>query len=114
MKTERSVCPISSSLDVLGDKWSLLIVRDFMAGKKAYGEFLNSPEKISTNILSSRLKTLEQHGIIKVAGKNDRTGKAIYELTEVGEKLHPVLAAMADWALENIEGTEMLIEVPDD
>ncbi len=111
VKARRSVCPISSALDVFGDKWSLLIIRDFFAGKTSYSEFLSSPEKISTNILSSRLRLLEEQGLVAVGEKSTRTGKPVYRLTEKGKRLHPVLDAIAAWALENIEGTEKLIAV---
>lgn len=111
MKKSRSVCPIASALDIFGDKWSLLIIRDFFAGKSSYSEFLNSPEKISTNILSSRLKLLEEQGVIALAGKSQRTGKALYTMTEKGEKLYPVLDVIADWALEHVDGTRKLVAV---
>lgn len=111
MKKNRSECPISSAMDVFGDKWSLVIIRDLFSGKTTYSEFLDSPEKISTNILSSRLRQLEAHGIISTSSKNERTGKSMYTLTDRGQQLHPVLDAIADWALENIKGTRKLISV---
>lgn len=61
----RSFCPISNVLDILGDKWTLLIIRDAFAGKKTYGEFQASPESIPTNILAERLKRLVTHDILK-------------------------------------------------
>ena len=112
MKKNRSVCPIASALDLFGDKWTLVIIRDFFAGKKLYSEFLDSPEKISTNILSNRLKLLESYGIIKSGNKNHRTGKNTYHLTATGEALYPVLDKIADWSLTHIKGTKKLIEVP--
>ena len=65
MEKKRSNCPVSSSLDIFGDKWSLLIIRDvMMKGKMSYGEFLKSDEKIATNILANRLQTLESENIL--------------------------------------------------
>lgn len=113
MKNKRSVCPISAGLEVFGDKWTLLIIRDLFAGKTAYGEFLESPEKISTNILASRLKLLDEMGIVSSEQTSERTGKATYSLTEKGQQLYPVLDAIANWSLENVEGTQKLIHVPE-
>jgi DNA-binding HxlR family transcriptional regulator len=98
MKHQRSDCPINFSLEMFGDKWSLLIVRDIVYfGKKTYGEFLESDESISTNILASRLSQLEQSGILtKQPFEADRR-KDIYALTEKGLDLIPVLLEMANW-----------------
>lgn len=98
MKNRRSDCPINFSLEVFGDKWSLLIVRDMVYfGKKTYGEFLESDEGIATNILASRLLQLEQSGIlIKQPSKTDGR-RDIYSLTEKGLDLIPVLLEMANW-----------------
>jgi len=95
----RSSCPISSALDIVGDKWSLLIIRDILfAGKKTFGDFAQSPEKIATNILSNRLQMLEQCGIInkeKLPG-NKKTN--IYSLTRRGQELLPILMEIAIWS----------------
>ncbi len=112
MGNHRSCCPISSSLDIFGDKWTLVIIRDFFAGKSLYSEFLDSPEKISTNILASRLKTLEKHGLIIEGKKSIKTGKKSYKLTKRGKSLYEVLDVMANWGLKNIKGTEKRISVP--
>jgi len=111
MKKYRSICPLASGLDIFGDKWSLLIIRDFFGGKTSYSEFLRSPEKISTNILSNRLKLLEEQGIIALDGKSARTGKSIYSLTEKGRKLFTVIDAIAEWSLEYIDGTQKILPV---
>lgn len=112
MRARRSPCPISASLDIFGDKWTLVILRDFFAGKRLYKEFLDSPEKISTNILASRLKALEANGLI-VQGKKDKgTGKASYQLSKKGKSLYGVLDAIANWGLANIKGTKKFIDVP--
>ncbi|KUJ53249.1 winged helix-turn-helix transcriptional regulator [Chryseobacterium sp. JAH] len=96
---KRSDCPISSSLDVWGDKWSLLIVRDLMFKKQStYGEFLKSDEKIATNILASRLLMLEENGIISKQDHPDSKAKVLYKLTEKGINLLPLLIEINLWA----------------
>ena len=97
----RSDCPISFALEVFGDTWSLLIVRDIVYfGKKTYGEFLDSDEKIATNILANRLELLEQKGIlIKRPHETDKR-KEMYMLSEKGLDLIPVLVEMANWSAE--------------
>jgi DNA-binding HxlR family transcriptional regulator len=101
MKTEkrRSNCPISFALDVFGDKWSLLIVRDLVfTGKHTYSDFLKSDERIATNILASRLRTLESAGIIKRSPNKDDARKESYELTEKGLDLIPILMEFILWS----------------
>lgn len=96
---KRSDCPISSSLDVWGDKWSLLIVRDLMFKKQStYGEFLKSDEKIATNILASRLLMLEENNIITKQDHPDSKAKVLYKLTEKGINLLPLLIEINLWA----------------
>ncbi|HEX2906564.1 MAG TPA: helix-turn-helix domain-containing protein [Phototrophicaceae bacterium] len=94
----RSDCPINFGLETFGDLWSLLIVRDIVYfGKRTYGEFLKSDEGIATNILASRLTQLEQAGIlIKKPDVTDKR-KEVYELTEKGLDLIPILLEMANW-----------------
>lgn len=96
---KRSNCPISSSLDIWGDKWSLLIVRDLMFKKQStYGDFLKSDEKIATNILASRLLMLEENGIISKQDHPDSKAKVLYKLTEKGINLLPLLIEINLWA----------------
>lgn len=96
---KRSNCPISCSLDVWGDKWSLLIVRDLMFKKQStYGDFLKSDEKIATNILASRLLMLEENGIISRQDHPDSKAKILYKLTEKGINLFPLLIEINLWA----------------
>lgn len=102
----RSVCPISNTLDILGDKWTLLVVRDMLLGKKTYGEFLDSPEGIPTNILAERLKRLEQHGIINKAPYQQAPVRYAYQLTAKGEQLSDLIQAIIQWGLTNIPGTK--------
>ena len=96
---KRSDCPISCSLDVWGDKWSLLIIRDLMTAKECtYGNFLKSPEGIATNILASRLQLLEENEIIKKLAHPDSKAKVLYKLTRKGIDLLPVLIEINLWA----------------
>ncbi|GAB4045507.1 winged helix-turn-helix transcriptional regulator [Spirosoma litoris] len=95
---QRSTCPISTSLDVLGDKWSLLILRDMVfSGKSTYGQFLQSEEKIATNILADRLALLESQGILTKAVAADKKSKFTYRLTEKGIDTIPILMALTLW-----------------
>jgi DNA-binding HxlR family transcriptional regulator len=94
----RSDCPINFSLESFGDMWSLLIVRDIVYfGKKSYGEFLESDEGISTNILANRLAVLEQKGILVKRPHEADGRKEVYALTEKGLDIIPVLLEMANW-----------------
>lgn len=98
MDKKRSDCPISCSLDVFGDRWSLLIIRDVMLrGKLSYSEFLDSEEKIATNILVSRLNILEAEKILvkEVAARNK--SKYVYSLTQKGADLLPIVIEIMDW-----------------
>lgn len=97
--TKRSDCPISSSLDVWGDKWSLLIIRDLVFAKECtYGDFLKSPEGIATNILAARLQALEENGLIEKLKHPDSKAKVLYRLTRKGIELLPVIIEISLWA----------------
>lgn len=102
----RSHCPVACTLDLLGDKWTLLIVRDMLCGKSRYQDFLRSPEGIATNILADRLERLVRTGIARADDSDARVGANDYRLTEKGESLRPMLTAIRDWGLQNIRGTE--------
>ncbi|WP_367867805.1 winged helix-turn-helix transcriptional regulator [Pedobacter sp. WC2423] len=94
----RSNCPIAYSLDYLGDKWVLLILRDLIfTNKSSYGDFLNSDEKIATNILADRLKLLEANGFIRSTVSPEKKNKFIYSLTEKGIDLVPVIVELMIW-----------------
>ena len=98
MKKNRSNCPISCSLEVFGDKWTLLILRDVMLrGKSSYGEFLKSEEKIATNILADRLNLLEAEGILTKQVSPDNKSKFIYHLTKKGIDLLPIIIELMAW-----------------
>ncbi|KAB1155149.1 helix-turn-helix transcriptional regulator [Tenacibaculum aiptasiae] len=103
--TNRSNCPISYALDLLGDKWSLLIIRDLVFDqKKFYKEFLQSKEKIATNILSDRLKRLEKAGLIESRVYEKLRTQKVYSLTEKGKDLIPVLVELILWSVKHEEG----------
>lgn len=94
----RSGCPISLSLDLLGDKWSLLIVRDIMFLQRCtYSDFLSAKEKIATNILNDRLRLLTSANIVRRRKGTEDGRKVIYSLTEKGMDLMPALLALIDW-----------------
>lgn len=98
MNKNRSDCPISCSLDILGDKWSLLIIRDIMLrSKMSYSEFLESEEKIATNILVNRLGVLEAENILTKEVSPKNKSKFIYSLTQKGADLLPVVIEIMDW-----------------
>lgn len=97
----RSGCPVSLGLDIFGDRWTLLIVRDLMfGGKRHFREMLASEEHISSNILADRLKLLLAQGIVSAAPDPDHAQKVIYRLTEKGVALYPVLMAISEWSYE--------------
>lgn len=99
----RSACPISSALDVLGDKWSLLIIRDLLIyGSRTYSELLDSPEKISTNILAARLQLLTSLDLIERVNPGGAARNNAYHLTDRGAALRPVLEALGQWAGEHL------------
>lgn len=95
---ERSCCPITNALDVFGDKWTLLIIRDLVLGKRRYLELISSAEKIASNILADRLKRLEAAGIVARRAYQQKPVRYEYSLTEKGENLKPVLAAIISWS----------------
>jgi len=97
----RSACPICYSLDLLGDKWSLLIIRDLVQAKKRhYRDFLNSPEGIATNILADRLKKLVEAGLATRKDDPANKGQPMYLPTKKSAALVPVLNEMAKWSLQ--------------
>lgn len=118
-RKKRSNCPVSCSLDLWGDKWSLLIVRDLMLLKQCtYGDFLKSDEKIATNILASRLQTLEENEIIIKSDHPDSKAKVLYKLTQKGIDLLPLMIEINLWAEKYftlpVERKAMLKEIKKD
>lgn len=101
----RSPCPIACSLDLLGDKWTMLVIRDLALGKTSFKDFVTAPEGIPTNILSDRLGRLMEAGMIGQKPVENDGRRLAYHLTPKGVALRPVLLALRDWGLEWIEGT---------
>lgn len=108
MSKKRSDCPISCSLEMWGDKWSLLIIRDLMLKKECtYGDFLKAGEKIATNILASKLQNLLDNGIIGKKDHPDNKLKILYFLTKKGIDLVPVIVEINLWG-------DQYLTIPDD
>ena len=108
----RSACAIANSLDIVGDKWSLLVVRDLLHGKHTYGELALSPERIPTNILADRLRRLESTGIVTSTPYQERPVRYSYTLTPKGRALGEVLLAFVRWGKQHIPGTVALNQAP--
>jgi len=102
---KRSVCGVACSLDLLGDKWTLLVVRDLLLGKQTYSELQASAEGIPTNILAERLKRLQAEGIVCKTEYQERPRRYAYHLTDKGRDLLPVLRSMVQWANRHVPGT---------
>ena len=94
----RSPCPIATTLEIVGDRWTLVIIRDLVNGKSRFGEFLDSPERITTNILSDRLVTMARNGLIEKVARPNRPRQFSYQLTPKGRALLPILQDMCRWA----------------
>ena len=107
----RSPCPVSCTLDLLGDRWTLLVIRDLFAGKTQFKHLVASPEGIATNILSDRLGRLLEAGLIDRKPLPEHQGRFVYHLTQRGLSLGPVLRAVADWGLAHIDDTEARISI---
>jgi DNA-binding HxlR family transcriptional regulator len=107
--SHRSRCPVGCTLDLIGDRWTLLVVRDLFLGKQRFAEFLDSPEGIATNILTDRLQRLEQADLITRLPSASHQSRGTYQLTERGKSLLPVLRAIIAWGLDNIPGTDTAI-----
>src|SRR5258708_4451866 len=109
----RSGCPLNASVEMLGDRWSLLIIRDMMLlGYRTFKEFLNSHERIASNILADRLRRLQDYGIIASAPDPADGRKQIYSLTPKGQGLAPVLTEMVLWAAAHEDtGNQALVRL---
>jgi DNA-binding HxlR family transcriptional regulator len=105
----RSPCPVACTLDLIGDRWTLLIIRDMMfLDKQRFEEFLESPEGISTNILASRLKSLEELGLVAKQPYSNHSRRMNYQLTAEGKSLRPVIKVMAAWGLKHLDDTKIM------
>jgi len=106
----RSSCPAACALDIAGDKWTLLVVRDLLRGRHTYGELAASDEGIPTNILADRLRRMEAMGLIRAAPYQRRPVRYAYSLTRKGRDLGEVLASVARWGKKHIPGTRVAPE----
>ena len=105
----RSHCAVNYGVELFGDRWSLLIIRDIVfAGKKTYGEFLRSEEGIATNVLASRLAFLEEQGILSRAPNPDDRRKDFYTLTEKGLDLIPLVLNIVLWSAKHDSKSDAL------
>ena len=94
----RSNCPVAITLDLVGDRWTLVVLRDLLVGKTRFSQFLESPERIATNVLTDRLALMERSGLVEKTLYQARPKRYEYRLTVKGEALLPVLQDMARWA----------------
>jgi DNA-binding HxlR family transcriptional regulator len=102
----RSPCPIAAALDLLGDRWTLLVVRDLLLyDKRRFADFLASPEGIATNILADRLARLERAGIVDRRRYHDHPPREEYHPTARGRDLAPVLRELIHWGQRHVAGT---------
>lgn len=104
--SRRSPCPVACALDIFGDRWTLLVIRDLFLGKSRFKDFLASPEGIPTNILSERLNRLLTNKMVTQVSDADGSRHLAYQLTNKGEALLPLLKSMKDWGLAWEKGTK--------
>lgn len=106
----RSPCPLACGLDLFGDRWTLLVIRDLIFGAERFKDFSASPEGIPTNILAERLNRLRDSGVIEQVPAADGTRHPAYRLTPKGLALRTVLEAMRDWGLQWEKGTRAILK----
>ena len=99
----RSSCPISTSLEIIGDHWSLVILRDFFLKRNTFTDFKNSPEKIATNILTDRINKLSKYNLISYIRHPKNRKIKQYYLTESGIQLYPVLYDLSMWSKDHLD-----------
>jgi DNA-binding HxlR family transcriptional regulator len=105
---------VANTLDIVGDRWTLLIIRDLLRGNTRYSEFLTSAEKIPSNILADRLKRLEREGLIESSLYSEHPPRSEYHLTAEGRELGWAVDALATWGLRHFPGTIRTIPSPHD
>lgn len=113
MKFKRSSCPITNVLDLLGDKWTLLVIRDLVLGKRRFQEFMASPEAMASNILTDRLNRLQAAGLITRRPFQRNPIRYEYFLSKRGKDLEPILEAIIAWGKQQFPGTERFPRVTD-
>jgi DNA-binding HxlR family transcriptional regulator len=107
-RARRSDCAVACTLDLVGDRWTLLVVRDLVSGKRYFDEFLRSPEGIATNVLSARLTALQQGGFIeKMSDPSDQRRHA-YQFTKEGLALRELLGSVASWGHKYLPATQIM------
>ncbi len=106
----RSSCAIACTLDLVGDRWTLLVIRDLRHGKSTFKQLADSPEGIPTNLLADRLKRLEDAGVIVSSKYQERPPRYAYSLSEKGKALGDVLLAYVRWGRKHIPGTRSLVK----
>jgi DNA-binding HxlR family transcriptional regulator len=116
----RSDCPIASTLDLVGDRWTLLVIRNLMLGAASYADLVAAPEKVATNILADRLERLQRWGLVaKADAPPGGRARGVYRLTHAGADLLPILQAAAAWGEKHLPGRRptpawFLAAAPDD
>lgn len=105
----RSPCPVACTLDLVGDRWTLLVVRDLYLGRRTFKELAAAPEGIATNVLTERLGRLVDAGLVAKEPTPEHAGRFHYALTKKGMSLVPLLEQIRDWGLENLKGTRALL-----
>jgi len=104
----RSDCAVACTLDIIGDRWTLLVVRDLLRGSRYFDDFLRSPEGIATNVLAARLRALCEQGLVeKTPDPSDRR-RYTYQLSDDGLRLRELLGSIAAWGLKNLPGTKIM------
>jgi DNA-binding HxlR family transcriptional regulator len=104
----RSDCAVACTLDLIGDRWTLLIVRDLLCGRRYFDDFLRSPEGIATNILAARLRVLCEQGFVEKMPDPGDHRRYTYRLTEEGQRLGSLLGEIAAWGAKYIPGTKIM------
>jgi DNA-binding HxlR family transcriptional regulator len=95
-------CPIARTLDIVGSRWTLLVIRDLLTGPLRFQDLQERLPGMAPNVLSSRLKTLEEHGVVKREFYSDHPPRASYELTDSGRELGLVVLALARWGVRHV------------
>ena len=108
---QRSYCPVSCLLELIGDKWTLLVVRDLLIGHRTFKDLQSSAEKIPTNILADRLKRLEKNELVSRELYQERPKRYAYSLTPKGQDLEPVMMSMIIWSNKYIADTIKLKDI---
>lgn len=112
---DKSECPVAHALDIVGDSWSVLIIRDMLIfGMHEYKDFIHSKEKISTNILANRLKRMTEAGLIQWIVHPDYKTRKLYYLTPSGKDFIHVISALAEWAIQHLGCSGMPQEMADE